>query len=76
MPYIPNRDKQDNKLNKEYKSKALVFCYTMLYYSTTCIYHEIITKSFTRPTLIILCRLQFMIASYYSDKSIQLIIIF
>ena len=49
-------DIQDNKLNKAYESKALV-CYNMLYYSITRVYHEITTKSFTRPTVTILCRL-------------------
>ena len=45
---------EDNRLNKEYERKALVFCYTTYFIIPLC---EIITKSFTRSTIIILCRL-------------------
>ena len=54
IPYILNRwDIQDNKLNKEYKSKVLVFCYTTSFTIPLYVRIEIITKSFTRPTVII-----------------------
>ncbi|KYN09952.1 hypothetical protein ALC57_17950 [Trachymyrmex cornetzi] len=42
MPYIPNRwDIQDNRLNKEYENKALVFCYEYPYNHHFCESHYI-----------------------------------
>jgi len=34
-----------------------ILLHNMLYYSSILMYHEIIIKSFARPTVIILCRL-------------------
>jgi len=39
------------------EQSTCIFLYNMLYYSSTLMYHEIITKSFTRPIIIILYRL-------------------
>jgi len=54
MPYIPN--KWERQQTKQRIQSTCILLYNILYYSST-LFHEIITKSFARPTVIILCRL-------------------
>jgi len=57
MLYISNRwDVQDNKQRIQEQSTCILL-YNTLYYSSKFMYHEITTKSFARPTVIILCKL-------------------